>query len=103
MEARMRKALESVLFFDETTPVKELIGRCTNEPLHLLGEASTLLAGPGSIFSLWRQAQSYSLLAADLHSFARDAGLPRSGLVLRLPSSIDGVPLTRISSEAFRS
>lgn len=103
MEARMRKALESVLFFDETTPVKELIGRCANEPLHLLGEASTLLAGPGSIFSLWHQAQSYSLLAADLHSFARDAGLPRSGLVLRLPSSIDGVPLTRISSEAFRS
>ena len=38
----MRKALESVLFFDETTPVKELIGRCANEPLHLLGEASTL-------------------------------------------------------------
>ena len=35
MEARMRKALESVLFFDETTPVKELIGRCASRPLHL--------------------------------------------------------------------
>lgn len=102
MEVRMKKALESVLFFDETTPVEELIDRYANEPLHLRGEEGALLAGPDSIFSLWRQTQSYSLLAADLHSFARDAGLPLSGLVLRLPSSIDGVPLTRISSEAFR-
>lgn len=102
MEVRMKKALESVLFFDETTPVEELIDRYANEPLHLRGEEGALLAGPDSIFSLWRQTQSYSLLATDLHSFARDAGLPLSGLVLRLPSSIDGVPLTRISSEAFR-
>lgn len=102
MEVRMKKALESVLFFDETTPVEELVDRYANEPLHLRGEESALLAGSDSIFSLWRQTQSYSLLAADLHSFARDAGLSLSGLVLRLPSSIDGVPLTRISSEAFR-
>ena len=60
MEVRMKKALESVLFFDETTPVEELIDRYANEPLHLRGEEGALLAGPDSIFSLWRQTQSYS-------------------------------------------
>lgn len=44
MEVRMKKALESVLFFDETTPVEELIDRYANEPLHLRGEEGALLA-----------------------------------------------------------
>lgn len=103
MNATTKQALESVLFFDEETPAEELVARFANEPLRLNGEASALFAEDGSLFSLWRQGESYSLLAADLHSCARDAGLPSSGLVLRLPSSIDGLPLRRISSAAFRS
>lgn len=103
MDATTKQTLESVLFFDEETPVEELIARFEDEPLHLNGESNALFSEEGSLFSLWRQAGSYSLLAADLHSCARDAGLPPSGLVLRLPKSIDGLPLRRISSAAFRS
>lgn len=101
MNDAVREALSDILFFDETTPIDELVRRCA-EPLHLDGAAAAALAGEGCALALWPEPDGCALLAADLHSLARDAGLPDAGLILRLPATIAGVPLVRIAADAFR-
>lgn len=101
MNDAMREALSDILFFDDATPIDELARRCA-EPLHLSGEAAAALTGEGGPFALWPEPDGCALLAADLHSLARDAGLPDAGLVLRLPATICGTPLVRITADAFR-
>lgn len=101
MNDAVREALSDILFFDDATPIDELVRRCA-EPVYLDGEAAAALAGDGGAFALWPEPDGCALLAADLHSLVRDARLPDGGLVLRLPAAIDGAPLVRIAADAFR-
>lgn len=92
------------VFNDASTPVDALIGSLGHEPLHLDGEAAQRLVGKGKLFTLWQEpgVRQASILAVDLHSYVRDASLSSNDVVLRIPQSIDGVPITRISADAFR-
>lgn len=102
MNEATRAALSTILFYDEATPLDELIKRCLNEPVHLSATQAEALGGTSGL-TFWDEPDGCALLAADLHSLARDAGLPENGLVLRLPASVDDKPLVRIAAEAFRS
>lgn len=90
------------VFHDETTPLDDLIEGLVSQPLLLEGDETRRFVGKQALFSLWKDAQGYTVLGVDIHSFVRDEGLPDTDIVVRIPQSVDGVPVVRISSDAFR-
>lgn len=102
MNDTARTALSSILFADADTPLDTLIQRCRANPVHLEGAAAETLCSAQGPLALWPEKDGCTLLSADLHALVRDAGLADDGLILHLPTTIDGSSLVRIAADAFR-
>ena len=92
----------TALFHDDKTPVHKLISTLNANPVHLSGKEVSALCGEGKLFELWPSSTGFTVGVINLHAYIRDHDLDDTGVILRIPETVDGVPVTRIASGAFQ-
>ena len=93
--------MNKALIYDSKTPLPELIKILSQAPLTLTATDAKHLCGEGKLFELWPSDSGYTIGVINLHAYIRDNNLPNTNVILRIPQTVDGIPVTRIASGAF--